>query len=178
MMLIQKLIENALKDMKNLVMDVENDKVNEFIETILNSNRVFTIGVGFSKFAAESCASQLIRNGFDSYLIGNVSTPAVEKEDCVIGFSRSGESEYIVNTFEIARKKIDPKLMSITPDSNSSLGKLSDLNIPIKKFDSTNENLSKNIFPDLFELTSLLFVDAVLLNIIKRTMYNQTVSFE
>jgi 6-phospho-3-hexuloisomerase len=172
------MIKYALEDMKKLIEHINDDDVNELIEIILTSNNIFTLGSGFSSYVASNFTAKLVRRGITSYAIGNVSTPAVEKEDCIIVFSKSGESQFVVNTINIAKEKINPKIISITSNPNSSSSKLSDLNIHMKKFGLNEEkNLLMNKVPYLFELSSELFIDVVIAIIYRRTEYNQTVSF-
>jgi 6-phospho-3-hexuloisomerase len=177
-MLIQKIVKNKLEKMKKLIDDVNDDEVNDFIESILNSNNIFTLGSGLRKSLAEALASKLVKNGISCYIIGNVSTPSVKKNDCIIAFSKSGESDYVVTTVKIAEEKINPKIISITSNASSSLNRLSDLNILIKQIDLGGDQASllKDLHPDFsFEIITLLFIDHVINKLIARTKYDQSV---
>ncbi|MDR3222985.1 MAG: SIS domain-containing protein [Methanobrevibacter sp.] len=177
-MLIENMIKTALEDMKKLIIHINDDNVNELIEIVLTSDNIFTIGSGLSNYVASNFAAKLARRGINSHVVGNVSTPAVKKEDCIVAFSKLGESQFVLNTISKAKELINPKIVLITSNPNSSLGKLTDLNINIKKFELSEEkNLLKNKVPYLFELTSDLLVDVVIANIYRKTEYNQTVSF-
>ncbi|GAA5819877.1 MAG: 6-phospho-3-hexuloisomerase [Methanobrevibacter sp. CfCl-M3] len=171
---IQIMIKDILDNIKKLTNEISEDKVDELIEIILNSNSIFTIGDDYSQVVSTVLTAKLMRLGINSYVIGNVSAPAVEENDCIISLSNSGESKYVVNTIKIANQKIKPKTASITSNLNSSLSKNTDLSILIKNTVRHNE---KHYNSDLFEPASAAFVYALIDKIYQRTNYNQTVTF-
>ncbi|MDR1818849.1 MAG: SIS domain-containing protein [Methanobrevibacter sp.] len=167
-------IKDVLNSIKNLTNEINEDKVNELIEIILNSNSIFTVGDDFSQLLSTLLTAKLVKLGINSYTIGSVSAPAVEKNDCIISFSNSGESKYVVNTIKIANQKIKPKTVSITSNLNSPLSKNTDMSILIKSTVNRNE-----VCPDLnfFVLASATFCYVLIDKIYQRTNYNQTVTF-
>ena len=62
------------------------------------------MGAGRSGLAAKAFAMRLMHLGFNVYLVGETTTPAVQPDDLVIAVSGSGETPSIANLGTIAKK--------------------------------------------------------------------------
>jgi len=81
------------------------------------------MGAGRSGLAAKAFAMRLMHLGFNVYVVGETTTPAVGPEDLVIGVSGFRETPSIANLGGIA-KKIGSKLaLDKPPIKISTLGK-------------------------------------------------------
>jgi 6-phospho-3-hexuloisomerase len=138
------------------------------------------MGAGRSGLAAKAFAMRLMHMGFNVYVVGETTTPAVQPEDFVIAISGSGENPSITNLGAIA-KKIGSKLAVITSNKDSSIGRISDVVVIIPgrtKEDINYEDYQERRmigYPQLaplgtiFEISALVFLDAVISELMVRT---------
>lgn len=143
--------------------------------------RLFIMGAGRSGLVARAFAMRLMHLGMTVYVVGETTTPSVQEDDLVVAISGSGETRSIANLGRIA-KDIGSMLVTITSNSNSTLGKLSDIVVIIPgrtKEDvkrEANEYLERrmrgaySLIPlgTSFEISSLVFLDAVIVELMVR----------
>ncbi len=165
---------------KRIALNLDTDSVTSLVDSIMNAKRIFLMGAGRSGLAARAFAMRLMHMGFNVYVVGETTTPAVQVEDLVIAVSGSGETTSIVGLGQIA-KKIGSKLATITSNKDSSLGKISDIVVVIPgrpKDDVIYENYHERRmigYPQLaplgtvFEISALVFLDAVISEMMVRT---------
>lgn len=141
------------------LLKLDKESIDTFIGELISSRnrKIFLLGAGRSGLEARGFAMRLMHLEFDVYVIGDIVTPPVN-DGLVIAISGSGETIPVVDLAESIRFECY-KLIVITTNENSSLGKISDLviKVPIK-----NEN--NNILPmgTIFEAVSHIFLDAVI----------------
>ncbi|MEM2585403.1 MAG: 6-phospho-3-hexuloisomerase [Archaeoglobaceae archaeon] len=151
-------------NLKTLKYDLE--KVEEFLKILDEVKKVFLIGIGRSGFVARAFAMRLMHLGYSSYVIGETVTPRIESGDLLIAISGSGETGYVVAVAKKA-KKIGAKVISLTSSPNSSLSKISDVVLILKNsFGKEVANLAP--LGTLFEITAMIFLDAIVAEIMKR----------
>ena len=172
-----------LKHIERIIDEIDTFEADVFIDEIAKSKRIFTYGAGRSGLVAKAFAMRLMHLGKTVYIIGDIITPAITKEDCLVLISGSGETLSVINTAKVA-KQIGSKILSITSYRNSTLAKLSDHVVIIKgrtKLDGETDYFIRQITGEykslaplgtLFELATMIFLDAViarLMDILKVT---------
>ncbi|MCE8422481.1 MAG: 6-phospho-3-hexuloisomerase [Candidatus Methanoperedens sp.] len=169
---------------KKVASRLERGCVTDLVNSIMGSKRIFLMGAGRSGLAAKAFAMRLMHLGFDVYVVGETTTPAVQSDDLVIAVSGSGETPSIGNLGAIA-KKIGSKLAVITSNKDSTLGNISDIVLIIQgrpKEDIIYEDYHERRmigYPQLaplgtiFEITALVFLDAVISELMVRTGSNE-----
>jgi len=159
--------------------EIDLQSAKKVIADILNANDIFLMGAGRSGLVARAFAMRLMHLGFSAYVVGESTTPAVRNEDVVIAISGSGETRSIADLGRIA-KEIGAGLITVTSDKDSTLGKLSDTVMVIAgrtKSDSGGylERHMRGEYTQLtplgtsFEVTTLVFLDAVIAELISIT---------
>lgn len=160
--------------------NLDTASVSSLVSSIMNSKRIFLMGAGRSGLAARAFAMRLMHMGFDVYVVGETTTPAVTPDDLVIAVSGSGETPSIASLGAIA-KKIGSKLAVITSNKDSTLGNISDIVVIIPgrtKEDINYEDYHERRmigYPQLaplgtiFEISALVFLDAVISELMVRT---------
>ncbi len=160
--------------------NLDTASVSSLVSCIMDSKRIFLMGAGRSGLAARAFAMRLMHMGFDVYVVGETTTPAVTPDDLVIAVSGSGETPSIASLGGIA-KKIGSKLAVITSNRDSTLGKISDIVVIIPgrtKEDINYEDYHERRmigYPQLaplgtiFEISALVFLDAVISELMVRT---------
>lgn len=172
---MQVISKHALKTSKEL----NRAQVENFIDTILNSKRVFIMGAGRSGLVAKAFAMRLMHIGFNTYVVGETVTPSLKRGDVFIAVSGSGETSSVVNAAKIA-KKVGAKIVAITSFPKSSLGKTSHLVVEIPgrtKTESLTDFLHREIVGEyasltplgtLFEVGALIFLDGVVASLMRK----------
>lgn len=165
---------------KQVAMNLDTAAVKDMVDGIIGAKRIFLMGAGRSSLAAKAFAMRLMHMGFNIYVVGETTTPAVQPGDMVIAVSGSGETPSIANLGAIA-KKIGSKLTTVTSNRDSTLGRLSDIVVIIPGrpkediiYEDYNERRMRG-YPQLaplgtnFEITALVFLDAVVSELMVRT---------
>jgi len=158
---------------------VECPEVDSFVEMLLSTKRVFVMGAGRSGLVARAFAMRLMHVGLIVYVAGEMVTPACKKGDLVVAISGSGNTNTIADFGEVA-KKVGTKLITITNNPDSRLGRISDIVITLKPREGTTpgdsgyeshaglNGESKWLTPlgTVFEITSMVFLDGIIARII------------
>ena len=66
------------------------------MEAICKAKKIYVAGAGRSLLTLRCLAMRLMHLGFESYVVGDTTTPAFEKEDLRIAGSGSGETKGLV----------------------------------------------------------------------------------
>ncbi|MCZ7385688.1 MAG: 6-phospho-3-hexuloisomerase [Candidatus Methanoperedens sp.] len=168
------------KHIQKVSSKLDTGSVKRLVDEIIGSKRIFLMGAGRSGLAAKAFAMRLMHMGFNVFVVGETTTPAVQPDDLVIAVSGSGETPSIANLGGIA-KKIGSKLAVITSNKDSTLGKISDIVVIVPgrpKEDVIYEDYHERRmvgYPELaplgtiFEITALVFLDAVVSELMVRT---------
>ncbi len=172
---------NLIADhIKKVASKLDTKAVTSLVNAIMSAERVFLMGAGRSGLAARAFAMRLMHLGFNVYVVGETTTPAVQPEDLVIAVSGSGETPSIANPGSIA-KKIGSKLAAVTSHGDSTLGNIADIVVIIPgrpKEDVVYEDYQERRmigYPQLaplgtiFEISALVFLDAVVSELMVRT---------
>lgn len=170
--------ENAyttvLEELKATFESINESEIEELITIITNSDQVFFVGVGRVLLSLKSIAKRWSHLGIKCVVVGDITEPAIKKNDVLIVGSGSGES---IIPLEIAKKAKDLQAVVVHIGSNgeSSISKLSDLfvRIPVQtKLFLDDEIPSSQPMTSLFEQMLLLLGDVVGLMIIKERSIN------
>ena len=170
--------ENAyttvLEELKATFESINESEIEELITIITNSDQVFFVGVGRVLLSLKSIAKRWSHLGIKCVVVGDITEPAIKKNDVLIVGSGSGES---IVPLEIAKKAKDLQAVVVHIGSNgeSSISKLSDLfvRIPVQtKLYLDDEIPSSQPMTSLFEQMLLLLGDVVGLMIIKEKSIN------
>ena len=96
---------NLIADhIKKVALKLDTGSVTLLVNGIIDSKTIFLMGAGRSGLAAKAFAMRLMHLGFDVYVVGETTTPAVQPDDLVIAVSGSGETPSIANLGVIAKK--------------------------------------------------------------------------
>ncbi|MEW6329147.1 MAG: 6-phospho-3-hexuloisomerase [Candidatus Micrarchaeota archaeon] len=151
-----------------------NEKSTEkFLRALLGARRIFIHGVGRSGMVARAFAMRLMHLGFDVYVVGETITPAIRKGDLFIAVSGSGKTSSVNVVARVAEQK-KAFVVAVTSNQNSELARCADLAVQIKgraprslspDYDArqlVGEHEPLTPLGTLFELTTMVFFDAVI----------------
>ncbi len=155
--------ESIVSECHLALSSIDYTQVKALIKLILDSRKVFFIGVGRVMLSLEAVAKRLAHCGIDTVCVGQIVEPAITSDDLLIAASGSGESLIPVAIAKKA-KKFNAKVVMLGSNPQSTLCQLSDLfvRIPVNtKLNLDGEIKSSQIMTSLFEQSLLLFGDAV-----------------
>lgn len=152
------------------------------LETKKTKNKIFVSGAGRSGLVAKTFAMRLMHLGFEVFVIGETTTPAVRENDVVVLISGSGQTRSVVEVGEIV-VKLKAKLITLSSKEKSALAGLSDILIvlPSKAKDDIvykDRYIERHLVGDYsnlvpmgtsFEIMSLVFLDSVIAQMIQLT---------
>lgn len=149
-------IKLMAKHLDSMAENFDLDSVREMLNNIFAAESIFVMGAGRSGLVGRAFAMRLMHLGFNVYVVGETTTPAVKKDDVVIGISGSGETRSIVDLGRIAAE-IGSTLISVTSNKESTLGEMADtaVVIPGRIKDNGGGYLERHMRGDYRNLTPL-----------------------
>jgi len=164
-------IETVADHLLSVAQSLDLASMDEFARMLNGANRIFVMGAGRSGLVARSFAMRLMHIGFQVYVVGEITTPAVTAGDVVVAISGSGNTRTISEFGEIC-KRLNVRLITVTSNRDSKLGKISDLAVIVDGSIQHNHGKEymerqlsgnhKSLTPmgTLFELTAAVFLDS------------------
>jgi len=172
-MTIHTKMEKLTQKIEEQLRAIDQKSIDQFVESLINTKRIFIVGAGRSGLVAKAFGMRLMHLGFTVYIVGEVITPAINKDDLLIIVSGSGQTISPIVAARIAKEK-GVKIVSITSNPDSDIGKISEVVVQIKgrrpedaKRDYEARQLKGNHEPltplgTLFELSSMVFLDSII----------------
>ena len=156
----------AARELAEALEQVDEKQVEELMDAICNAKKVYVAGAGRSLLMLRCLAMRLMHLGFESYVAGDTTTPAFEREDLLICGSGSGETAGVINAAAKAAK-IGGRIAAITIRKESTLAQMADVIVEIPAYTDKAECKIKKkpILPGgtMFEQCILMIGDTVIL---------------
>ena len=165
---MEKVKKVAKEMLQNATWSIEqlNEKdIKGMVDILLKAKKIFVLGVGHSGLIGRIFAMKLAQLGFNSYVVGDVTTPALNQGDVMVAISQSGKTSTILTLCQKAQK-FGGKIIAITSSPNSTLSKLADHTVFIRakskdidfaSFSLLGDEEHKNMSGALFGLNIYLF---------------------
>ncbi|KAF5083351.1 6-phospho-3-hexuloisomerase [Methanobacterium aggregans] len=178
-MILNDAIDEIIDNVRVVSSELDEKTIMELMDVLTSSKDVFLLGQGRSGLVARAFAMRLMHLGISVYVVGETITPAITQDDCLLAISGSGETSYIISTAKIAKKR-GAKLIAVTSYDDSTLGKMSDLIVHIQgrtkidieknyiKRQINGKHLSLSPLGTLFEVSSLIFLDGLIAQLMDR----------
>jgi len=176
--------EMLLRKVAEKLREMSRKDIERFIQGIVRAKRIFVHGAGRSGLVARAFAMRLMHLGFSVYVVGETTTPSIRKDDLLVIISGSGKTQSVCAIAKTAKgKKV--RLAAITSYTDSPIGKLADIAVRIKgrvQEDDQRDYLTRQIIGlhepitplgTLFELTTMIFLDLVVSELMERQDKNE-----
>jgi 6-phospho-3-hexuloisomerase len=181
---IKKTAEGIAKHALEVISRIDEKQVELMVECVNEADSTFIVGSGRSELVGKAFAMRLMHLGFRVYVVGDVTTPALTDKDCLIAISGSGETKTVTLAAETA-KEVGTKVVGVTTDLDSTLGKNADVvvnidsksKVPWKYYTS---HVLKGNYDDLtpmgtlFEDSTHLFLDGLIASFMVRLNKRET----
>ena len=141
---------------------VDPDQLARTAKAIREADQVFFVGVGRVMLALQMVCKRLAHLGIQAHCVGEITEPAIKKEDLLIVGSGSGSSLFPLAIARKARETVDCKIVHIGSNPNSPMRDYADwmLRIPVQtKLYLPDEVASVQPMTSLFEQCLLLLGD-------------------
>lgn len=149
----------VIAELQTTLNSVQAGELERLAQEIMSAEQVFFVGVGRVMLALQCVCKRLAHLGVKAHYVGEITEPAITKNDLLIVGSGSGGSLFPLGIAKKARKAVDCKIVHIGSNPNSEMKEIADfmVRIPVR---------TKNYLPDEIDscqpMTSL-FEQSVLL---------------
>lgn len=165
------MLNRILKEIQVLSECLSEPEIRGIANAIVNVDHIFLSGKGRSGLMIQAFANRLVHLGFSASIIGEITTPHTHPNDLMIFSTASGETVALLEQAKEA-KNANLKIIVITANSQSSICNYADICYLIPASSKISQNQSLQPMGSLFEQTSLLLFDALILSLMQIT--NQT----
>ncbi|MFD9628939.1 6-phospho-3-hexuloisomerase [Peribacillus muralis] len=163
---IAKEITNELATTLN---NMDGDDMNTLLLEIQRADKVFFVGVGRVLLSLKAIAKRLAHLGIKTYVVGQITEPAITEKDLLIVGSGSGESAFPLIIAKKA-KQYKATVAHIGANPKCSMNQFTDffIKIPVStKLQLPDEIASVQPMTSLFEQSLLLVGDTLALMMIR-----------
>lgn len=147
----------------------DDDQVETLLDMIEEASTIFVGGAGRSLMMMQAFAMRLMHIGFNSYVVGETTTPAVIADDLLIAGSGSGQTRMTLALVEAAAAR-GARTAVITGHPDSPIGETADhcvhIHAPVVFVNS--ERPTRQPPGTLFEQCLLAQCDAMILELMHR----------
>ncbi len=152
----------VLAELEKTLASIDPDSLEKLTNAILRADQVFFIGVGRVMLSLQAVCKRLAHLGIRAHYVGEITEPAITKNDLLIVGSGSGASLFPLNIARKARQTVGCKIVHIGSNPNSEMKDICDfmVRIPVRtKFYLDDEIDSCQPMTSLFEQALLLVGD-------------------
>ena len=158
------LAQVLLEDLR-ILQKIDECTIPQLVQMTREAPQIFVGGKGRSGLVARCFAMRLMHMGLASYVLDETITPATQRDDLLVVFSASGETEDACVAAERGRE-LGAKVVAVTTNPDSRLGKSATMKIVLSaqhKRSPTKDGRTAQYAGTAFEQSALLFSDAVIL---------------
>ncbi|MCC8136674.1 MAG: sugar isomerase [Clostridiales bacterium] len=157
-----KACEDVFDELRRTMASIDPKSLEQLTEEILKADQVFFVGVGRVMLALQCVCKRLAHLGIKAHYVGEITEPAITKNDLLIVGSGSGGSLFPLGIAKKARAAVDCRIVHIGSNPNSEMKDICDfmVRIPVRtKFYLEDEIDSCQPMTSLFEQSVLLLGD-------------------
>lgn len=161
----------VLDELGRTLASIDPASLERLADEILKAEQVFFVGVGRVLLSLQSVCKRLAHLGIKTHYVGEITEPAITKNDLLIVGSGSGVSLFPLGIAKKARSVVDCRIVHIGSNPNSEMKEICDfmVRIPVRtKFYLEDEIDSCQPMTSLFEQSLLLAGDILAKMIIER----------
>ena len=161
----------VVEELDTTLKSIRSEEVEQLTEEILKADQVFFVGVGRVMLALQCVCKRLAHLGINAHYVGEITEPAIKKNDLLIVGSGSGGSLFPLGIAKKARAAVDCKIVHIGSNPNSEMKDIADfmVRIPVRtKYYLDDEIDSCQPMTSLFEQSLLLMGDILAKMIIEQ----------
>ena len=156
--------DDVTAELRRTLASVDPDQLMRLRDEIFKADQVFFVGVGRVMLALQCVCKRLAHLGIKAHYVGEITEPAIKKDDLLIVGSGSGGSLFPLGIAKKARAAVDCTIVHIGSNPNSEMKDIADfmVRIPVRtKWYLEDEIDSCQPMTSLFEQSVLLLGDVL-----------------
>lgn len=161
----------VIEELRTTLGSVHMEELERLAEEIIQADQVFFVGVGRVMLALQCVCKRLAHLGIRTHYVGEITEPAITKNDLLIVGSGSGSSLFPLGIAKKARTAVDCKIVHIGSNPNSEMKDIADfmVRIPVRTKNYLEDEIdSCQPMTSLFEQSVLLLGDILAKMIIEQ----------
>ena len=170
----KKTFSQEVRSLAKIPNQIDQNKFNEICELIINcKGNIVLMGIGKSGNIAAKISSTFSSTGTPSFYLNAAEAShgdlgSLKKNDILVIFSFSGETEEIIQIFPTCKSKVRT-IVSITGNEESSIAKYSNLNLHLE---ISEEACPLNLAPTTSSSAMLILGDALAIAILEARKFS------
>lgn len=160
----EKACKDVISELNYTMESIYTKSLERLLEDILNAEQIFFVGVGRVMLVLQCVCKRFAHLGMKAHYVGEITEPAITKNDLLIVGSGSGSSLFPLEIAKKARKTVDCKIVHIGSNPDSEMKEIADymVRIPVRtKLYLEDEIDSCQIMTSLFEQSILVLGDII-----------------
>lgn len=152
----------VLSELQTALERIDTAQLERLADEILKADQVFFVGVGRVLLALQCVCKRLAHLGIRTHYVGEITEPAIRKEDLLIVGSGSGGSLFPLGIARKAYKTVGCPIVHIGSNPNSEMKEIADfmVRIPVRTKNYLEDEIdSCQPMTSLFEQSVLLMGD-------------------
>ena len=161
----------VLAELQKTLESIDPASLERLVSEILSANQVFFVGVGRVMLSLQSICKRLAHLGIKTHYVGEITEPAITKDDLLIVGSGSGSTLFPLGIAKKAREAANCRIVHIGSNPNSEMKDICDfmVRIPVRtKLYLEDEIDSCQPMTTLFDQSLLLVGDILAKMIIEQ----------
>jgi len=169
-MKFQQITFNILDEVRDVLKQVRNQDIKDFIDIIARTERIFVVSGGREALASRAFAMRLMHLGKTTYYVWDDTTPRIGENNLLIANCGPGS---VVSVYNVARlaKEAGASVSTVTANPDGDIAKLSDVVVFLPaQVMGVDKKVRPSIQPmgSLFEQCLWIFHDSVTLMLMER----------
>ena len=159
-----KVCTDVIAELERTLKSIDPNQLERLKDEILKADQVFFVGVGRVMLALQCVCKRLAHLGIKAHYVGEITEPAIKKNDLLIVGSGSGGSLFPLGIAKKARAAVGCTVVHIGSNPNSEMKEIADfmVRIPVRtKLYLEDEIDSCQPMTSLFEQSVLLLGDVL-----------------
>ena len=129
---MKSVVNEILDELEVLSNEIDQKQIDEVIHLMCdahkNGNKVFLAGAGRSGCIVRAFTNRVMHLGFNCYVVGDITTPPIKKNDILFLISGSGKTTSLVKQAEKS-VSLGAKIITITLNSEGDIAKMASAKI-------------------------------------------------
>lgn len=169
-MRLREISDKIVQEITSMQEGIDEEEVLSLIQAILQARWIVVHGAGRMGLMARAFAMRLAHLGFQAYVLGESTTPAVGPDDLLIIASGSGETKTVVEVVKIGKSR-GVRLATITCQPASTIGQMADIVVCMPEGLAEDKSAAGLIQPmkTTIEQNLLILLDAIVILIMEET---------
>ncbi len=118
---IKEISQTIMNEIDAATQYTDEDTLIKVFATIHGANRIFFHANGRSMLTIKYFAQRLMHQGYRVFIVGDVATPAIKKDDALVVVSASGEEKNLITAVNTVKEIGDIPVILVTAAEKSTL---------------------------------------------------------